>query len=49
MDKLDIFALDENLNVIVTVRELQRLYATGVVDGGNDERDCKVLVKSDIV
>lgn len=48
MDKLDVFSLDEDLKVIVTVKELQRLYAAGVVDGSNGERDCDVLVKGDI-
>lgn len=49
MDKLDVFSLDEDLKVIVTVKELQRLYVTGVVDGSNGERDCTVLVNGDIV
>lgn len=49
MDKLDVFALDEDLKVIVTVKELQRLYTAGVIDGSNDEHDRMVLVNGDIV
>lgn len=48
MDKLDIFALEKDLKIIVTVNELQRLYAAGVVDGSHDERNNKILVKGDI-
>lgn len=49
MDRLDIFAMDAHIRVVVTIGELQALYAQGCVDGDNDEHDELPTVNGEIV
>lgn len=49
MDKLDIFELDTETKIVITVSELQRLYYMGINDS-QDGIECEnVVVRGDIV
>lgn len=47
-DKLDIFALDPETKVIVTVMELRNLYIKGFEAGDRDSLDEETLVEGEI-
>lgn len=50
MDTLDIFGLDPETKVIVTIEDLRHLYATGCGDGRCDDPDCELpTIKGEIV